>query len=219
MPRVDKQGFLQRLQIDVKYRTATLSVLRLIFNLLYAFYNGALGLATGSVWFITSCVYHLILSATRFAAVNFHKKSRRQEIGAMLFSGAMLAVLSTVLCVMLYISLTQNIASKYGTITMLTITTYTFTKLMVAIVKAKKHIRDKSPLRLSVRVIRWAEIAVSVFTMQKSMLVSFGEIVTRDAYILNAFTGSAMCLFTLWLGIYLIKKSKKELRKWKKRNP
>ena len=38
-------------------------------NLAYALYHGVLGLARHSIWFLASCVYYILLSAMRSAAV------------------------------------------------------------------------------------------------------------------------------------------------------
>ena len=40
-------------------------------NLLYALYNGALGLMNRSIWFAAMCAYYIILAAMRFSAICF----------------------------------------------------------------------------------------------------------------------------------------------------
>ncbi len=185
-------------------RAISFAVLSLICNLLYAFYHGALGLQNSSVWFGSLCLYYLLLAIMRFVAVF----TRRREGLALSFTGSMLAVLSMVLGGILYVSLAQNTASSYGTIPMLTIATYTFTKLTLAIITAIRQRRDSSPTHAMIRTIRYAQVAVSILTMQQSMLLSFGD--GGEGLALNVVTGLAVCLFTLFLGITLIKKSRKE---------
>ena len=58
-----------------------------------------------------------------------------------------------------------------------------------------------------IRNIRYAEVAASVLTLQRSMLVSFGSMDHRQIRFMNAMTGAAVCLFVLLLGVSMIAKS------------
>ncbi len=203
---IEKTSIGRQLVRDRGYRSITFAVFSLIFNLIYAFYNGALGIISQSSWFGASCVYYLILCAVRSSAVIFGVKMRRGHF-VMFLSGVLLSLLSIVLAVINYISMSENTAKVYGTITMITIAAYTFTKLTAAIVKASRHRRDRAPLMVTIRNIGYAETAVSILTLQRSMLVSFPGMTAVEIMIFNMCTGGAVCFFTLSLGIVLIKNS------------
>ncbi len=194
---------------DRRSRTVALAVFNLILNLLYAFYNGILGIRAQSVLFGTSCVYYFLLSSMRFSAV-FVERKKVKEIHASRVIGILLIMLSMIFAVLLFFSLPQNNAAVYGTIPMITIATYTFTKITIAVVKAVKRRGNPSYLMRAVDMIRYAEIAVSLLTMQRSMLVSFGGTPGKGTMILNIFTGTNVCLFILFLGIYTIYIHRKE---------
>lgn len=187
---------------DRRIRTAVTTVCALIFNVAYACYNAVLGIQTGSVWFITSCIYHVLLGGMRCAVMTRH---RHFTMKTCIPFGGILTVVSFTLGGMVYISIAQNLATVHSTIPMITIATYTFTKIAMAITENIRH-KHPSPPMLAVQVLRLCEIAVSVFTMQQSMLVSFGGMRTRDMCILNLCTGTAVCLFVLGCSIYLIRK-------------
>ena len=119
--------------------------------------------------------------------------------------GALLVILSIILAGTSYISLSRNIAAKRDEIMMISIAAYTFTKLTAAIVKGVKQRNDPSPLLASLRAIRYAEVAASVLTLQRSMLVSFGEMAERNIRIMNILSGSAAVLFVLWLGTAMLR--------------
>ncbi len=125
----------------------------------------------------------------------------------MKLSGLLLAALSIVFAAISYISLSQNIATKHGQIVMITIATYTFYKISIAIIQAVKQHKNPSPLLRTLRSIRYAEVAASVVTLQRSMLVSFGAMEARKICWLNSITGVAVYLFVLVLGISMIIKS------------
>lgn len=205
--KLGKHPVTKKLMDDKRHRMAAFAVLSLIINMMYAFYNGALGLVHNSSWFGAACTYHLLLGTMKFGAVVSHRRGDMQKENIMMgCTGAMLSVLSIVLAAILCISLGQNPAAEYGTITMITIAAYTFTKMTMAVIRAVKQRHDSSPLLRAIRTIGYAEVAASVFSMQQSMLVSFGDY-GEHVVILNMCTGISVCLFTLVLGILLIKRS------------
>lgn len=199
---------------DVRYRTVLSAICGLVFNLLYAAYNGVLGYITSSYWFISMCAYHIILSIMRFSAIlNERKNNIKKEYAVMRFTGILLLILSMVLSGIVYMCVSLDIAAKYGEIIMITIATYTFYKITMAVIRTVKYRKENSPIMSAIRGIGYAEISVSVLTMQMSMLISFEkEMSSQDIYILNLLTGIGVCLFTLVLGIIMIKNSNKKRR-------
>ncbi len=196
---------------DPRYRTMTKAVISLIGNVIFACYNAALGLQTGAVLFVVSAVYYLLLSTMRFSAwlLNRSKKEKSEQRSAAII-GSLLVILSAIFPVLVFFSMHQHRATAYGTIPMITIATYTFTKITTAGITAYKHRRHPSRLILAINAIRYAEVAVSLMTMQQSMLVSFGDGDIPSATILNACTGAGVCLFILALGVATISNSRKE---------
>ncbi len=193
---------------DVRYRTVLTAVCGFAVNLLYALYNGVVGYLTGAYWFCAMCVYHIILGIMRFAALLSERKNHpRKEYAAAGLIGVLLSLLSIVLSGVVYICVSKDVSVKYGTITMITIAAYTFCKITMAVIRAVKYRRENSPILSAIRFIGYAEISVSVLTMQMSMLVSFQEGMTaQDIFLFNLLTGIGVCLFTLALGIIMIKK-------------
>ena len=205
----------KKLVSSQRYRIILSATLAFAFNLLYAIYHCVLGILNLSFWFIAMCAFYGILAIMRFSAVlceRNHQKSpdNDTELFVMKLSGILLVILSIVLATVSYISLSQNIAAKHGEIIMITIATYTFYKITMAIVKAIKQHKNPSPLLRTIRNIGYAEVAASILTLQRSMLASFGSMSTGNIHFMNAVTGAAVCLFVLILGLSMITKSMKK---------
>lgn len=197
----------RRILRDGRYCPTIAAAVPLSFNLLYALYHGALGIAEGSLWFLSMCGYYVILGSARFSAILYKRKNDPggpQDGGYLLtkVSGALLLLLSLVLAVVNYMSLSQNIATKYHEITMITIATYTFSKIVVVAYQGIKGRGYFSPLPFVLQRIRSAEAAASVLTLQRSMIASFGEM--ERSNLLNGLTGGAVCLFISILGAAMI---------------
>lgn len=178
----------------------------LLCNLLYALYNGVLGVWNRSVWLVTLCAYYAILAVMRFAAVLYHRRDDGGDRFAARLTGWLLILLSLVLAGVTWLSLSQNTAVRYGTIVMITIATYTFTKITLAVIRAVKAKGDPSGTLASIRCIGYAEVAASVFALQKSMFVSFGGAGDEKAHLMNILTGSVVWLFVLILGVKMTRR-------------
>lgn len=198
-----------------RYRIILSAAVAFAFNLFYAIYHCILGVLNLSFWFIAMCAFYGILATMRFSAVLCERNHQKSpdidtELFVMKLSGVLLVVLGIVLATVSYISLSQNIAAKHGEIIMITIATYTFYKITMAIVKAVKQHKNPSPLLRTIRNIGYAEVAASILTLQRSMLASFGSMNVEKVYFMNAVTGAAVCLFVLILGLSMITKSIKK---------
>ena len=198
-----------------RYRIILSAAASFAFNLLYAIYHLVLGVLNLSFWFIAMCAFYGILATMRFSAVLCERNRQKlpsddTERFVMKLSGTLLVILSIVLATVNYISLSQNIAAKHGEIIMITIATYTFYKITMAIVKAVKQHKNTSPLLKTIRNIGYAEVAASILTLQRSMLASFGSMSAGNIHFMNAVTGAAVCLFVLILGLSMIAKSMKK---------
>ena len=205
----------KKLVSSQRYRIILSATLAFAFNLLYAIYHCVLGILNLSFWFIAMCAFYGILAIMRFSAILCERNHQKlpdnvTELFVMKLSGVLLVILSIVLATVSYISLSQNIAAKHGEIIMITIATYTFYKIAMAIVKAVKQHKNPSPLLRTIRNIGYAEVAASILTLQRSMLVSFGSMSAESIHFMNAVTGAVVCLFVLILGLSMITKSIKK---------
>lgn len=213
--RIEKTEAGKQFIREQRSRIVLFAVFSFSLNLLYAFYNGVLGIINQSIWFMTMCAYYIVLSAMRLSAILCEQKNKNVssndiEYFVMKLCGVLLVLLNFVVAGAIYISLSHNVATKQGEVVMITIATYTFYKITMTVIKAVKQHKNSSPLLLVIRCICYAEVAASILTLQRSMLVSFGEMEDTDIQTMNILTGSAVCLFVLILGIMLILKGKKK---------
>ena len=190
----------KRIASGKRYRIILSATASLAFNLLYALYHLVLGILNLSLWFIAMCAFYGILATVRFSAVlceRNHQKSpdNDTELFVMKLSGLLLLVLGVVLATVNYLSLSQNIATQYEEIMMISIAAYTFYKITMAIVKAVKQHKNPSPLLRAIRNIGYAEVAASILTLQRSMLVSFGSMSEWRKYPLYERSHRSRCMF------------------------
>lgn len=185
-------------RIDRVQKTTLIS---LVFNILYCVYHIVFGAVTASWWFLTIGIYYAVLSIIRFVVLR-HKGNNRLLVR---FTGAMLIVLSVSLVGTVILAFVKDRGTVFPLIAMLAIATYTFTKITLATIKWIKARRSTSVKRLTLRNISFANAFVSIYSLQRSMLVSFEGMTKTEIRIMNLATGSAVCIIVFLLGLKLFR--------------
>ena len=181
-------------------RTRKLALVSLLFNMVYSAYHIIFGIATHSWWFFTIGIYYAILSIVRFVILR-HKGKKHFVIR---FTGIMLMVLSLSLVGTVILAFVKDRGTEFHLIVMLAIAVYAFTKTTLAIIGVTKDNKNKRPAIKCLRNLSLADAAVSIFALQRSMLVSFEGMSAANIQLMNALTGTAVYMFIALLGINLI---------------
>ena len=179
----------------------------LAFNVAYALGNCLIGFLAHSWWFITVGAYYTVLAITRFSVLQVKRKASDNydiELFARRITGILLVVLSFCIVGVNIMSAVKDRGTVFHEIVMITIATYTFTKTTISIIGMVKAKHSVSPVLKTLRNISLADACVSVYTMQRSMLVTFPGMEAADILLLNIFTGTAVWIVVLLLGINLI---------------
>ena len=185
-------------------RTLKLALASLSFNIAFATYHLVMGLITGSWWLLTLGSYYFVLSLVRFVVLR--TKSKERFIAK--FTGWMLVLLSIPLVGTVILSVVRDRGYERHMIVMIAMATYAFSKITLATIKLIKARRSISATLIALRNISFADAFVSIFALQRSMLVSFEGMNEAEIMIMNTTLGSAVCVIVFLLGINLIKNKK-----------
>ena len=181
-----------------------LALTSLTLNIAFAVYHLITGGLTSSWWLLTLGTYYLILSIVRFVVLC--SKSKERFINK--FTGWMLILLSIPLSGTVILSVVRDRGLKLHVIVMITMALYAFTKITLATIKLIKARRSTSATLITLRNISFADAFVSIFALQRSMLVSFEGMRESEIVIMNASLGSAVCVIVFLLGVNLLKNKK-----------
>lgn len=186
-------------------RTYKLALLSLAVNIAFGGYNIVIGCVTRSWWLLTIGTYYAVLSVVRYTVLR-SKKENTAFIKQ--FTGILLMVMSLPLAGTVVLATVQDRGTVYHEIVMITIAVYAFTKITLVSVNLAKSRRSASLKVKTLRNISFADAFVSIFSLQRSMLVSFGEMAEGTIRIMNIATGSAVCVIVFLLGANLLRKNK-----------
>ena len=190
-------------------RTRKLALVSLLFNMVYSAYHIIFGITTHSWWLFTIGIYYTILSIVRFVVLR-HKGKKHFVIR---FTGIMLMVLSLSLIGTVILAFVKDRGTEFPLIVMLAIAVYAFTKITLATIKWIKARKSKSVKLITLRNISFADAFVSIFSLQRSMLVSFEGMSEIEIRIMNVATGSAVCIIVFLLGLNLVQQKRRIKRK------
>ncbi len=190
-------------------RTLKLALVSLVFNMVYSAYHIILGITTHSWWLFTIGIYYAILSIVRFVVLK-HKGKKHFIIR---FTGIMLMLLSISLVGTVILAFVKDRGIEFHLIVMLAIAVYAFTKITLATIKWIKARKSKSAKLITLRNISFANAFVSIFSLQRSMLVSFEGMSEIEIRIMNVATGSAVCIIIFLLGLNLMQQKRLLKRK------
>ena len=178
-----------------------------VIDTLYAAGNLFVGITENSWWFIMTGVYYLILSITRFTVIIINKKQR--ETFFSIFSGWMLISTSLPLLGIAILCSVRDVGNNFHKILMIGIAAYAFSKITIAIINLVKSRKHKNLLEHSLRSISLATALVSIASLQRSMLLSFGEMNLNEIRLFNMLTSTGVSVLVFMIGLFLLLNAQK----------
>lgn len=173
----------------------------LLFNAVFGAYHIISGALAHSWWLLTVGVYYAILSVVRFVVII----TKRQDRFVEKFTGAMLMALSLPLVGTVVLAAVEDRGNELNEIVMIAMAAYAFTKITLAIVNLIKSRKGSVAKHVALRNISLADACVSIFSLQRSMLVSFGDMSDENIFLLNVLLGSAVCTVVFLLGLNVVR--------------
>lgn len=120
-------------------------------------------------------------------------------------AGILLLALNFALTGVILLTIAQDTARRYSEVVVISIATYTFYKIIMAVANMVKVRKTRSPVLIAIRNIGTADALVSMLTLQATMLASFQGKGGLDANRMNAVTGMVVCVLILALGVSMIR--------------
>ncbi len=210
--------FTRELTADYSFRTVVFAVCSLIVNLGFVAFNTAFAIWTGSIWYASLAGYYFLLSGLRAGVFYLDKRAKGEERSLWKnyrLCGAALFALDLAMAVAVTYMVVAGKPTKYSEIMAIVFAAYTFYKLSLAIWNIFKAKRTQDLQVQAFRNISLADAAISLLSLQTTLVSTFA-VEGTDMTILNALTGACVCLMTVALGVLMIVKGNKGLKKYGK---
>ena len=206
--------FLKEIKDNIKFRIKLFLLISLVFNFGYAIFLFAVSQAYFSKWFFVMSIYYALLSIARifiFFEIN-PKKSLSEKILAMRVCGYFLLLLNLVVSVMVFLLIYTAPHAKYHEIIVITLATYTFSALTIAIVNIIRYLKKNDHVYSCVKVISLISASVSMLTLTNTMLATFGSDNASLRSIILPLLSGVVAIFIVACAILMIKKANNDLK-------
>ena len=208
-PAIAANPYTSRVAADYRLRTVLFTVPGTVSSILYAAFNGVLAAMGRSAWFAALAAYYLLLSLMRagvvlqerrLAGIADEGKRMKKELAVYRRNSVLFLFMAAVLAGAVVL-LEHSIGGKsYPGFTIYAAAAYFFYKIIMSTIQVIRVKKRGSPLLTIARRIGHIDACVSILTLQTAMFASFygGEKFIR---LMNAVTGTGVCLIVLGLGI------------------
>ena len=209
---MEKTEFGQRILQDHFFRTILFAAAGMGWNLIYALFNGILGIVYQSFWFVTMFAYYAALGAMKLYVISLErsKNPKRNEKTVMQRLGLSLIGLSVVIVGIITLTIEKGVTNQYNNIIMISIATFTFFIVIKAIVNMVKAHRKKQPRIIMLRNITCASAVGSLLSLERSMLGTFGEATARFTYVMEGASGLGAFIIIIALGVSMLHLSRRK---------
>lgn len=218
-PAIAANPYTNKVTTDYRWRTILFAVPGMVSNMIFAIFNGVIGITSHSAWFGTLSAYYILLSVMRAGVVRQERKiagviekqeHMRQELSVYRRNSILFVFMAVVLAGAVVLLLNAQGGKDYPGFTIYAVAAYTFYKIIISTIEVIRVGKRKSPLLSIIRKIGYVDSCVSLLTLQTAMFASFAE--GEDAFVklMNGITGTIVCLMVLGMGIQGIASSKRK---------
>jgi len=200
------------------------TVLSFSATVLFALYNGFLGVRLLSIWHGSICVFYLLLAAIRGTILLTEKNNRTRDEKqksksrkrTFIISGAMLLLLNLSLILPISLMAVMKKPVNMGLIPAITMAAYTTYKLTRASIHIhrQRHSSHKNILVTELRIINFIDALVSILTLQNTLImVNQAKANANDMLTLSAVSSAAIYAAIILITINLLVNGLREITK------
>ena len=203
----DRRHYINRWKTDYDFKTIIGSFGSLAVTMIFALYNGILGVYHRSLWHGTICVYYIILVLLRGLIIAAEKKISPQIKGGearnrvYLIASVLLLILNTSRVVPIAIMVKQQKPVDLTLIPAIAMAAYTTYKIIMASINLKRRSRSGNVLVRLLRTINFVDALVSIITLQNTLIMVNAKGQDTKMITLSAFTSGAIWAAVLALSV------------------
>ncbi len=219
------RSFLKSRQNDYVFKTLASSAISFNMTVIFAFYNGFLGIHLLSIWHGGICVFYLLLAAIRGIILLTEKNNKKRDDKqksecrqrTFIISAVMLLLLNLALVLPISLMVVLEKPVNMGLIPAITMAAYTTYKLTMASIHIhrQKHSNHNDILVVELRTINFIDALVSILTLQNTLImVNQTKSNDNDMLVLSAISSAAIYAIIIFVTVRLLIKGLKKNIGW-----
>lgn len=185
------KDFQKTWKSDYYFSTVFSSAISTLISIVFALYNGALGIVYQSWWHGLICVYYLLLATIRAILIETRRKNQKT---IRMITYLLLLVMDVSLIGPIYVMVSGERSYTYGLIPAIAMAAYTTYRITISIVHFRKSRKKDNSLLFELRMINMTDALVAVLSLQNALIIANGGM-NEEMRTLTAWTSG---------GIYLV---------------
>ena len=183
-------------------------------NFAYGVFKIVAGVVIGSAWIGCDGIYNMAQALIQLFQILWRKKAgdQKQQWRSYRFCGVLILLMHFTLIGIVFQMVNWNRVDESGEIMIIATAVFAFYKFIGSFVELAKDRKHTQPVDSSVRMLELSQAFFAIFSLQASMLHTFGTAAPWENWI-NLAVGCLVCLLTVAMGIYMIRRANREIQK------
>lgn len=183
-------------------------------NFAYGIFKIASGVVIGSAWIGCDGIYNFTQSCIQLFQILRRKKAGdlTKQWKSYRFCGWLMLLLHLTLTGIVFQMVNWDRAEEQGQIMVIATAMFAFYKFISSFIDIARDRKHRHPIDSSVRMLELAQAIFALFSLQASMFHTFGTGAGWE-HGMNLLTGSAVCLLIVSMGVYMIRRGNREIKK------
>ena len=203
------EGLLKNKELHFKLKL----YFKQLVNFAYGIFKIISGIVIGSAWIGADGIYNFVQ-----AVIQLFQILRRKNPGTVekqwksyRLCGVLILLMHLTLIGIVFQMVNWNRVENSGEIMIIATAAFAFYKFISSFIDLAKDRKHTRPIDSSVRMLEFTQAIFAIFSLQAGLLHTFGT-GERWEHPLNLAVGCIVCLLTVAMGIYMIRRSNRELR-------
>ena len=187
-------------------------------NFAYGIFKIISGVIAGSAWLGADGIYNFVQALIQLFQILRRKKpgTIEKQWKSYRLCGVLILLMHLTLIGIVFQMVNWNRVEESSEIMIITTAAFAFYKFISSFIDLAKDRKHTRPIDSSVRMLELSQAIFAMFSLQAGLLHIFG---TGEAweYPLNLAVGCIVCLLTAAMGIYMIRRANREIKKLQER--
>lgn len=182
-------------------------------NFGYGIYKIISGVVIGSAWIGADGIYNFAQALIQLFQILRRKKPGTivQQWKAYRFCGVLILLMHLTLIGIVFQMVNWNRVEESGEIMIIATAAFAFYKFFSSFIDLARDRKHTHPIDSSVRMLELSQAIFAIFSLQAGLLHTFGTGESWEHW-LNLAAGCMVCLLTVAMGIYMIRRANREIK-------
>ena len=183
-------------------------------NFAYGIFKIISGVVVGSAWIGADGIYNFVQAMIQLFQILRRKNpgTFEKQWNSYRLCGVLILLMHLTLIGIVFQMVNWNRVEDSGEIMIIATAAFAFYKFISSFIDLAKDRKHSRPIDSSVRMLELSQAIFAIFSLQAGLLHTFG---TGDVWEhwLNLAVGCVVCLLTVAMGIYMIRRANREMNK------